>query len=343
MKHVYISALILSISLLAGCGGSSSSSSSSTRPAASITITATNADSVAKGAMSSKDTASTGTDSASVIKTSTLIADPAKKFSALSLAMEHLKKAESLRLPSATAARAVTGWPLKIDCATGIEASVGQTTNMITYGIVDADNSTTLNTGDTFSVTYASCTLPTTTITIDGDTFLTLNSYTPPTTLNGPSSGSITVGYNSFTITDSATAVTAGLDGSMTLGFSFDGTTFTASMSGASFTASHSEVGSVTYTNFAFTSTANATVETFAADLSISMTPTGGTTGTVNISTPVTFSGPIGGNPTSGQMRIDGANGSYITITAKSDGTGVDIVIFDGTNTTLTTRTWDQL
>ena len=127
------------------------------------------------------------------------------------------------------------------------------------------------------------------------------------------------------------------------MAYNYNGTLLTASMTGSSFTASNTLVGSVTYTNFNLTSTATSTTGTFYADMSISMTPAGSTTpGVVNISTPTTFSGPLGGNPTTGQMRIDGANGSYITITANSNNT-VTIVIFDGTTTITRTRTWDTI
>src|SRR3989339_1125899 len=169
MKHVYISALFLSISLLAGCSGSSSSSSSSnTKPAASITITATNADSVAKGAMSSKDTAGTSTDSASGLKTSTLIADPAKKLSAMSLAMEHLKKAESLPFPSSVASRAsLAGYPQSYVC-TDLSLASGQTTNIVTYDFIDTDSSGTFNGGDVFTVSYTDCTLLSSSLALNG-------------------------------------------------------------------------------------------------------------------------------------------------------------------------------
>ena len=183
-------------------------------------------------------------------------------------------------------------------------------------------------------------------ITFNGSTSLILNSYqssSTPTPSN-PDSGSITLGYNNFTIVDStpSTGVTIGFDGSMTMSYSDNGTLFTASMTGASFTATVTGIGSVTYTNFTMTATATSLTETFYVDMAISMTPTGGSTGTVNISTPTTFSGPVDGNPTSGQMRIDGANGSYMTITV--NGSVVTIVVFNGTDpATSTTTNWDQL
>ena len=253
--------------------------------------------------------------------------------------------AESLPFSSGPT-RAVAGWPFTLDCS--MLPALVQTTNtsnIVTYSITDADSSNSITIGDTVNVTYTSCHLPSTTVTLNGGTSLTFNAYnntTSPTPSN-PNTGSITLGYSSFTITNSSPVVTIGFNGSMTMAYNYNGTLLTASMTGSSFTASNTLVGSVTYTNFNLTSTATSTTGTFYADMSISMTPVGSTTpGIVNISTPTTFSGPLGGNPTTGQMRIDGANGSYITITANSNNT-VTIVIFDGTTTITRTRTWDTI
>lgn len=260
--------------------------------------------------------------------------------------MEHLKKAESLPFPSSSATRTVSGWPLKINCANGADVtSTSQTSNIVTYDIVDTDGNGAWSIDDTFSVSYTACTLGTSTIQIIGSTRLKLDAF--KSSSSNPNSGSITLGYSNFSITDTSTGASIGFNGGMTMAYTYDGNLFSASMTGASFTVTDSLIsgggGSVTFTNFNLISSASATpsIFTYSADMSISMTPTGGTTGTVNISTPVTFSGPVGGNPTSGQMRIDGANGSYITITAGS--TTVTIVVFDGTTTTTTTKPWDQI
>lgn len=335
----------MSIGLLAGCGGSGSSSSNTKSPA-TISINASNSDSVAKGAVTSQSVANTGSSSASTVKAASLIADSTQQYSALSLALDHLKKAQSLPFPSSSGARAVAGWPLTLDCATGGTAAPGKTSNIVTYDIIDADSSGALSIGDTFSVNYAACTIGATAITMNGGTTLKFDAYHPsatsPATASDPDSGSITLGYSSFTIANSSTAVTIGFNGSMTMSYSYNGTLLSASMTGASFTASNNTVGSVTFTNFNLTSTVTSTTGTFSADMSISMTPAGSSTaGTINVSTPTTFSGPVGGNPTSGQMRIDGANGSYITITAGSS--TVTIVVYDGTTTTTTTKPWDQI
>lgn len=340
MKTKYIGIILLTIAILSGCSGSSSSGSNA-KPVASITITSSNADSVAKGAVSSQAVADTGTASANKVKAASLLADSSNKYSALSLALSHLKTAEGLPFPSSSLTRTIQGWPIKLDCATGGLAAQNQTTNMVTYDMLDNDSSQSISIGDTFSVTYAACVLPSTTITINGGTSLTFNAYHKATTASpsDPDNASITLGYNTFTISNGTE--TDSLNGNMTMSFIYDGSKLSASMTGSSFTASNSIIGSVTYSGFNLTSTATTTTGTFSADMSISMTPTGGTTGTVNISTPTTFSGPVGGNPTSGQMRIDGANGSYITITAGAS--TVTIVVYDGTTTSTSTKPWDQI
>ena len=346
MKTMLNGLTLVAIGILASCGGSGSSSSGSSKPLASITINASNADSVAKGAVSSQAVADTGSTSTNTVKSATLITDSTQSYSALSLAMKHLRMAEKLPIPTNIGTRAITS--TSYFCNDGTVAPISTTANTYTYTFDDADSSGTFSSGDTFSISYYSCIFPSTTITLAGSTYLALNSYrssaTTPPTPSDPDSGSITLSYNNFSITDStpSTGVTISFDGSMTMSYSDNGTLFTASMTGTSFTATVSGIGSITYTNFTFTSTETSSTETFYVDMSISMTPTGGTTGTVNISTPVTFSGPVGGNPTSGQMRIDGANGSYMTITANNDNT-VTIVIFDGTTTTTKTKAWDAI
>ena len=254
--------------------------------------------------------------------------------------------AEKLPIPTNIGTRAVTS--NSYYCNGNGLAPNSTTANTYTETFNDADSSGTISSGDTFTISYNSCIFPSTTITFSGSTSLALNSYrssaTTPPTPSDPDSGSITLSYNNFSIADStpSTGVTISFDGSMTMSYSDNGTLFTASMTGTSFTATVSGIGAITYTNFTFTSTETSTTETFYVDMSISMTPTGGTTGTVNISTPVTFSGPVGGNPTSGQMRIDGANGSYMTITV--NGSVVTIVVYNGTDpATTTTTTCDQL
>lgn len=344
MNAKQLGIILVSIVVLAGCGGSSGSSST-TKPLASITINATNADSVSKGAVSSQSVADSGATSANGIKSASIVGDSSQKYSALSLALSHLKMAESLPLSSGST-RAVAGWPSTLDCAQ--LPSLVQTTNtsnIVTYSITDADNSTTISVGDTINVAYTSCMIPNTTVTINGGTSLTFNAYnntTSPSPSN-PNTGSITLGYSSFTVANSGPPVSIGFNGSMTMAYTYNGTLLSASMTGSSFTASNSLVGSVTYTNFNLTSTANATEFTFYADMSISMIPTGSATaGVINVSTPTTFRGPLGGNPTSGQMRIDGAGGSYITITAGAS--NVSIIVFDGSTTVVSvTKPWDQI
>lgn len=350
MKKTYIGIILLTIGILTGCGGAASSGSPA-KPLATIAITSANSDTVAKGAVSSQSVSNTGSSAAGgPAKSASLIVDNTQQSSALSLALAHLKKAESLPFPSSSTAKAIAGLPIKLDCATLNPAVASQTTNIVTYDVVDADNSNSLTAGDTISINYTSCKIGTSTITTNGGTTLKLNAYhksaTTPATTSDPDSGSITLGYSNYTIVNTSPAVTTGFNGSMTLSYTYDGSKTSASMTSTSFTASNSAIGSVTYTNFNITASAtdaiNPGVATFSADMSISMTPTGGTTGTVNISTPTTFSGPVTGNPTAGQMKIDGANGSYITITANSNNT-VTIVIFDGTTTTTKTKTWDTI
>lgn len=343
MKTKLIGITLIAIGLLAGCGGSGSSPGS--KPLASITINASNADSVAKGAVSSQTVADSGSASANNSKATSQLLNGSTKNSALSIALDNIKMAESLFAPSTKATRTVAS--TKVDCLSG-NLAPNATTNYVTYANNDPDNSGDLSVGDTISATYTACTLGTTTIRVAGVSYLTFNTYHHTATPSpaDPNSASTTLGYTNLTITDTTpgTGVTVGFDGSMTMGYTYNGTLLSASMTGSSFTTSVTGLGSVTYTNFNITSTANANDFTFYADMSISMTPTGGSTGTVNISTPVTFTGPLGGNPIAGQMRIDGANGSYMTITANNDNT-VTIVIFNGTNfePTSTPKPWDQI
>lgn len=341
MKSIKISALLLSLAVIAGCGGSSSSSGG--KSPATISITTSNADSVSKGAMTSNSSAQTGTNTANATKTASSVSNLDNPYSVASLAIANARIAQTLPFSTTGAGRVVAGFPVKYSCSTG--GATTATTNIVTYDITDADNSGSLTVGDTFTATYTSCVLGA--ATLNGSQGLKFNSFNAPATPSpsNPETASITLTYSNMTIATSSSIV--GFNGDMTLSFTYDGTTLSATMSGTSLTVSSTTAGSVSFSNYNFATTATTTVWTSSVDLSITMMPNGGTSGTINISTPTKFSGAISsgayGNPTSGQMRIDGANGTYITITANSNGTDATVVVYDGTNTTTTTKTWAQL
>jgi hypothetical protein len=343
MKYIYFSISILLATLLAACGGGSSSSSSGGgKPPATIAITTANANSVSKGAMTSQSAADTSSTTATnSLKSAGSIPF---KLGALSIALQNTQLAQALPFPAANTPKAVSGYPKKFDCAT--DTVTTNSNNIYTVNITDADNNGSLSIGDTVSVTYTNC-VPSTNAnaTMNGTSSLTFNSvHAGQSTPSDPLSLSLTVSYSSLTVAYTTPSETDSLNGSMTFSYSWDGTTLTAGMSGPSFTVTDSNVGSVNSSNFSIVETISASIWTYSNDQTITMTPNGGTSGTVNISTPTKFSGPLGGNPTSGQLRIDGANGTYITITANSNGTDATVVVYDGTTTTTNPAVpWSQI
>lgn len=330
MKSFGLIVTTLLLAMLSACGGSGSSSGSS-KPAASIAITSSNADQLATSAMTANSSAQTGTTTANSAKSAGLVADGSNPQSAMNFAINRFFEAENLSFPASNTTKTVSGYPKTYSCSTSGTYQVD---------ITDADNSGTFTVGDSVVFTYSSCVASG--VTTTGGFSLKLNSYSKGTpSASDPENVSATLTYNNLSIATSTDTIK--FNGDMTLSFTYDGTTVSASLSGSSYTVSSTNAGSVTFSNFSFKGSVNSTTWTSSVDLSIKVTPTGGTEGTLNISTPTTFSGPKGGNPTSGQMKIEGANGSYITITANADGVHADIEIYDGTTKTTKQVTWDKL
>ncbi len=331
MKYLSLAVSILVAALLSACGGGGSSSGSS-KPAATVSITASNADQVAKSAMTANSSAQTGTTTANTAKAAGMVADGSNPQSAMNFAINRFFETQNLTFPASNTTKAVSGYPKTYNCSTSGTYQVD---------ITDADNSGTFTVGDSAVYTYTDCVAGT--VTTKGSFSLKVNSYSSPSvpTSSNPESVSATLTYNNLSVATAKDTVT--FNGDMTLSFTYDGTTVSASLSGSSYTVSSVNAGSVTFSNFSFKGSVNATTWTSSVDLTIKVTPTGGTEGTINISTPTAFSGAKGGNPTSGQMKIEGANGTYIIITANADGVHADIEIYDGTTKTTKQLTWDQL
>lgn len=344
MKRIYLTMLYFGIALLsAGCGGSGGSSAGSTPLASKVSITAGNADTVAKGANSSSQTmVKQGTTGASALGV-VVESSAATGQSVLDIALAQLKRVEGITLPAAPAGvtGVISNLPITNNCTT---------TGTVVFDIVDTDNSTTFTVGDVAKLTFNACKEPNSTATgyttTNGTMSLTINSASGSGTSVDPLNESVTMGFTSFTVDESAPAETLSIDGGMTLAINNDGKIMTASMSGSSFSVTSSNEGAFTLKNFDVNESVTVTtsVYSFSENMTINCALLGGE---ITITTPTAFTGIDPGNPTAGVMRIDGANNSYMTLTAQSDGVHVDIVVNDGTNASqpvLTkTVTWDQL
>lgn len=367
MKRTHHIALIsLCIAILAsGCGGSGSSSPSSSTPVASkVSINATNADAVAKGAMTpSQSVAKTGSGAAGAV--GVVIEPGAPKQSVMSIALAQLKRVEGIKLPASSSG--VTGvsiapFPITFGCGIYSTTSTinGGTVNpaygTMTLDLQDANINATFDAGDVAILAFSSCVEPNpakagATTTTNGSMSLAIDSQNGVGTTLSPLNESVSMSFNSFSIVDTAptTPETITLNGGMTLATVNDGATLTSTMTGLSFGMTSSTDGVYTLKDFSIS----------YSDDSVSATPTGAYSFSVNMTTNcaalngdivITTTTPFAagtatGNPTVGVMTISGANNSSLTLTANANDT-VTITVNDGTGGAQPapkTVTWDQI
>ncbi len=366
--------------MAAGCGGGGSLPAAS-GGAAAVSITSSNAAAVAKGAMSPSQAAvKTGSSGASVV--GVVVQTGAPRASVMDIALAQLKLVQEMKAPAAPAVPvgASVSAPVIYGCGayantSSLLANLNSTNGTMTKDFqgTTSNNVTTIT---AVSLVYSNCVEPNTqatgaTTTLNGTMTLTFNSTNGVTTASAATPLIESVGMTFGTTVASFTSVdtipnsptnTLIMNGSMTLDINDNGTTLQAAMSGASFSMSSNIDGAFTMKNFKIDATQdsptcsnNNPAPTTACvgnyNFSVAMTTNlvnaaAGVNGDVVISTPTRFAGTGTGDPASGIMKVNGNNGSYLTIVANTN-KSVTVSVNDGTAAaqpvSSQTLTWAQI
>ncbi len=333
MKTIRLAIISLGfVVFIAGCGGGGGggggSAGGTNIPTAAVQITQANAKVVAAGAMTpSQSMVTTGSGQAGVV--GVVVQASGHTRSVLDISLAEFNRARSLKF-SPVAAGAIQSQSFQCTTSGNFVISAN-----------DANNDQVLNAGDSFSITFNNCVLPTTTVngvTVNGSTTngsLTFAITALSGTLAGtgtpqtPLTAAFTLTFNNFTSTDNVTSRTESIHGDISFSTLDNGTNTTGTMLGASLRMDSSVDGAFLLTNYNFSFTeANFVTTTSPYSFSVGMTIASTiANGSVTITTPLPFTGVGIANPTAGVMVITGANNSTLTLTANADGIHVGIVV----------------
>ena len=297
--------VVFVVAILAACGGGggggSDSSGGGGGSSAPLSITSSNAGPVASEAYAASDFAVTGATTTTDMVTFSANAVSSSTFNLRSFADNYLQ-----RLRHRGSSQWVTPqqvWDDVWPCSGG--GSLTDTWN-------DADNSLDDSAGDSYSTTYNNCVDGG--ITMNGGVTATLATLVGDTFADYQISGSF--GFNSLSISSSGFSVS--INGGMNYSASRIGSNVSVTLQIPSLTTT-STSGSSTIANatlqYSFNESTLAYSYTITANLS-------GTSigGQVTIATIAPFAGTGAGYPVSGSMRVTGAGGSSVTITAIGGG-----------------------
>ena len=324
MKNFQLTfALLGAIFLAAGCGGGSSSTGVNI-PTAAIQITSSNAQTVASGANAASESSARQGSSAATTVVGVVTQQAGQIPSALNIATSGLGRVLTTPLPTATVIGATS--TAYFSCSTGLQVSSSAAdTFTFTYSVAGS----TIAAGDSVSIYFNSCVDTVTGDTTNGGLGIAITSLSG-TFGTAPSSAAFTATFSNLTVTNAGAS--ASLNGDMTIAATSSTTapTLTATISGNSLTITDSVQGSIRLTSYneTYTYDNSSTAYTYSVNTNLAGTVMNGS---VNIATTTTFSGTGTGNPTAGVMTITGTGGSYVMVTANSNGTDVTLNGSDGT------------
>lgn len=325
-----VGAAMISVAMMAGCGGGGDSSGSTTT-AATSTISSANASDVAANAVNASNGISQSGSVSSLITGVTVDASNAVSAGLINTSLQQIYKA----LENQAAANLVAGVTAtqSYPCTNG--GSVSATVNEAVTG--------TLSSGDSVSVTATQC--------VEGSTTLNGGFSASFSNLSGTPgsasawSGAIGLKFNNFNITEGAE--TARINGDMALSISQLGyLNATASISGSSLQLSLSRSGAVvidrTLSAYSYSGAIKSNLETY----SINFTMTGdfktASNGAYGVTTTTSFKQIYGAYPYQGALKVVGSGNTSVTLTAL-DNTNVRLDIDkngDGATDETVNTTW---
>lgn len=344
MKHLRLTLVASSLALLAaGCGGGSSGGSSTGggTPAATVAITAANAQTVAAKSYSATQQIGAATQVGSTVRAAGQVSSMAD------VALAQFNRIKGKQLP-ATVAGAIANatWNCTVS-------------GTISESYADNNGNGVFDVGDVATMTFNSC-VDTAGVTETGGMSMSISRMVPPTSGAVPQVTDMGVTVNFINFQSASTAATLNVNGDMSLGMvmSLDSVTpannsLSFSISGNSF-SSTTTVGTVidtfAMTGYSMGLTENLTTfktSNFTINLAADNASLGGVI-LISTPTPLDDTNSPTMNPNVGVMRITGANGSYVELTAKANGVNIGVVVDDdgaGPNPaqTLADTTWAAL
>lgn len=304
--------LLLTISACGGSGGSGNSISINTK---SIAITQDNAQQVASTGLSGSESLINQNDSIDIVKDSNASQNVGM------LARSVLSKAGGNIVNRKTES-------ISFDCDSG---SMKLTVN-------DANDNQQLDAGDSMSIVFYDC--------VDDyeDGGISKSNGSLSMKINAISANqenlNVTVNYDDLTITEGGN--TAVIDGSATMDVQNDNDTTIGTVSGKKIVFSNNDEAGM-LSDFSFSATLNAVTSEWIESVNATMASTA-IDGQIKLKTITDLQGVGEGNPTFGELKIEGANGSFVSLNAD---TGNDdtllLTIFDGSVTTSKLVNWQEL
>ena len=319
----------LSVFLLAGslvaCGGGGGGGGGGGSSSSPLSINSSNAGQVASEAYGAADLAVTGATSTTDMVTFSVGTASSPTFNLRKFADDYLQRMRSRGSSQMVTAQAVHDYPY--DCESG---NLNDSWN-------DADNNFVDSAGDSYSTTYNNCVEGG--ITMNGGVSATLGTLAGDTFGDYQISGSFS--FNNLSISYSGFTVT--IDGDMTYSASRTGSDVSATLQISSLTTADPS-GSSAIANATLQYSLNESTLAYLYTISATLSGTA-IGGQVTVATTTPFAGTGAGYPESGSMRVTGAGGSSVTVTAIG-GASVRLDVDsngDGVVDSTSTTTWAAL
>ncbi len=207
----------------------------------------------------------------------------------------------------------------------------------MTLAATDANNNQELDAGDSFSIEFDDCVLTEGTSTSRGNGKVTMkiNSFS-----EDGKNVNVTATYDDLTVVEDGKSNS--IDGSMTMDVATNGDTVTATVSGKKMVFTEDK-DTGTLADFTFRSTINELTQawTNSIDATVSSSEI---KGKIEITTPLELQGVGENNPTIGEVKMEGANSTFVSLNADTGNIDTLILtIFDGSVTKSDEIRWDEL
>jgi len=342
-KVFAIGLMLLFLLLLSACGGGGGGGETTSQaPAQPVGVTSGNAEDIARTAISASIAAiDVGENSSSLLSVKKIDSDyQAKKISLTSFALKQLKWLDSTPVSTNNVTYnlvSVISGSVTTDCD-----NPGAGTATISF--VDTDNSSDISTGDSLSITFSSCLISDDQMMLDGGMGMVVSAASGDLDVDEAWSLAISFTFNNFLV--SSGGIAESLAGDFVFAVSTtDRVVFSGSVSGSKLAYSYADSSLEELTDFNLGFTSNDATSSYTYDIAGTVAATS-INGSFQVTTPTTLFGLGLDYPSSGVMKIKGANNTSMTVEAMSDATTVVLNIDstgDGIVDDMITTTWDAL
>lgn len=311
MKNkVRVAVVSIAALVLTACGGGGGSASSGSTTTALAALTTSNAQTASAAATNSANTAVGGGQMGNTALAYAVVTGSQGQnlnLSAVARAVVAKLQDNAAQLTSGTLAGVVVQKTVPCDVGT------------VNVSWNDADNSGNLSSGDTFTMTFNSCTINSLSTTINGTLGLTQLVLTGTPGVTTAWSIAADFSFNNVSVQQGSTA--GRLDGDMAFRLSTsDSITDSGSVSGSSLTVvQNGRTATLSGYRINYTEDTNTAAYTLSIDGNVYDSKLGGT---VQVTTTQAFSGTdiTAGTPDTGSLTITGANNTSVMLTAQGGG-----------------------